>query len=182
MNFCDHINEQPLFIKSIMKIIVVLLISIYFSLTNAAETIEQADQIVEVIVEVGDEVFIEGNLVRFKFNEVDMILVYDERADRMRIMAPVIQVAELQGDMMVKAMQANFSSVLDVRYAISGDTLWSAFLYPTSQLTRLMVLSALQQVATARTTFGKEYTSGAGHFGVRPEDKSAAELIPETDA
>lgn len=163
----------------------ILFILVLSPLVDAAETIQQADQIVEIIVEVGDDVLIEGNLVRFKFADVDMILVYDERADRMRIMAPVIPVAELEGDMLVKAMQANFSSVLDVRYAISGDTLWSAFLYPTSQLTRLMILSALQQVATARLTFGSEYSSGAGHFGVSPEKgdpQENTEEAPETGA
>jgi len=158
---------------------VVLFIAILFPFSYAAETIQKADQIVEIIVEVGEEVLIEGNVVRFVFADVDMLLVYDERADRMRIMSPVISASELNGEMLVKAMQANFSSVLDVRYAISGDTLWSAFLYPTSQLTRLMVLSALQQVATARLTFGTEYSSGAGHFGVNPEGETPEEKTTE---
>lgn len=166
-----------------MKILKIIFLSIALSSSaHSAETIQQADQIVEVIVEVGNDVLIEGNLVRFTFNQVDMILVYDERADRMRIMSPVIPITELDKETLIKALQANFSSVLDVRYAISGDTLWSAFLYPTSQLTRFMVLSALQQVSTARITFGTEYSSGAGHFGVRPEQEEAEDSTPESDA
>lgn len=160
---------------------IILFVLATSSLAHSEETIQHADQIVEIIVEIGDEVFIEGNLVRFTFNEADMILVYDERADRMRIMSPIIPLAEVEADMLVKAMQANFSSVLDARYAISGDTLWSAFLYPISQLTRLMVLSAIQQVSIASVTFGTEYSSGAGHFGVRPEKNPAGETTPESD-
>jgi hypothetical protein len=154
-----------------MNILNIIFFSIaLISFAQSAETIQQADQIVEVILEVSDDVLIEGNLVHFTFNDVDMILIYDERADRMRIMSPIIPITELNEDILVRALQANFSSVLDVRYAISGETLWSAFLYPTSQLTRLMVLSALQQVSTARIPFGSEYSSGAGHFGIRPEE------------
>lgn len=166
-----------------MKILNIIFFSMALtSISHSAETIQQADQIVQVIVEVSDDVLIEGNLVRFTFNEVDMILIYDDRADRMRIMSPIIPTTELNKDILVKALQANFSSVLDVRYAISGDTLWSAFLYPTSQLTRLMVLSALQQVSTARITFGREYSSGAGHFGIRPEENPTENSILEPDA
>ena len=64
-----------------------------------------------------------------------------------------------------KAMEANFHSALDARYAISNGTVWAAFIHPLSEITERMLRSAIRQVATARVTFGNEFTSGELYFG-----------------
>ena len=123
------------------------------------------DRIVEIIIEIGDEVLVDRNIVQFRFAEVPMIMVYDNSADRMRIISPIAKLEELEEGELLRTMQANFASALDVRYAVSSGTMWSAFLHPISQLTSPMVVSAIQQVAAANLTFGTEYTSTGMTFG-----------------
>ena len=138
-----------------------------------------SDQILEIIVELGDNVLVDGNIVRFEFAEVPIVYIYDNNADRMRFMTPIIEVDQLAEGMLLRAMQANFSSVLDARYAVSNGSVWAAFLHPTSQLTGVMVLSAMQQVASAALTFGTEYSGGTITFGGGNDAPAEEEPAPE---
>ncbi len=88
-------------------------------------------------------------------------------ADRMRIVAPIKPVAESSAEEIVSAMRANDHTVLDARYAISGGTVYAAFIHPLSPLTREQVLSAMRQVASAHATFGTSYSGGGPAYGVR---------------
>jgi len=54
---------------------------------------------------------------------------------------------------------ANFHTALDIKYAISDDVLWSAFIHPLRELTVAQVKDALSQVYYANITFGTTYTS-----------------------
>ncbi|MEM7627062.1 MAG: type III secretion system chaperone [Planctomycetota bacterium] len=122
-------------------------------------------RMVATVVEVGDNVQQEGNVVEFVFEGVPVLLVFDPHADRMRLVSPIAQVADLEEGVLVKAMQANFHSVLDARYAISNGIVWSVFIHPMSDLSDDLLRSAIRQVAVARVTFGKTYTSGEMVFG-----------------
>ena len=62
-------------------------------------------------------------------------------------------------------MQANYDAVLDARYALANDIVWSVFIHPLSSLTQKDFLSAVAQTVTAVETFGTSYTSGAVIFG-----------------
>ncbi len=88
-----------------------------------------------------------------------MLVITDEGHDRMRIISPVRVVDEVTSVQLREAMQANFHSALDVRYAIADDILWSAFLHPLESLTEEQVRAALRQVYRAAETFGSSYSS-----------------------
>lgn len=60
---------------------------------------------------------------------------------------------------MLKLMEANFHTALDVKYAISDDILWSVFIHPLKELNKDEVLSAINQVYEASVTYGTTYSS-----------------------
>ncbi len=124
----------------------------------------------ETIKALAEEVTAEGSTIQFSFKGVPMILIYDEQADRMRLVAPIIETKNLEEGMLEKAMEANYHSALDARYAISNDIVWSVFIHPLSDLRQSFFKSAILQVATARATFGDAYTSGALLFGVNQDE------------
>ena len=66
---------------------------------------------------------------------------------------------------MERMLQANYDAVLDARYAIANDIVWSTFIHPLTSLTEDDFISALAQTVTAAETFGTSYTSGAVVFG-----------------
>lgn len=97
-----------------------------------------------------------------------LLVMTDQRADRMRIMIPIRsfntqRVDDLQ--LALIALHANYDRALDARYAIQDGVLWSAFIHPLSSLTRRDLASALAQVQTLRINTGSSYSSGALIFG-----------------
>ncbi|HAA17563.1 MAG TPA: hypothetical protein DCP28_01850 [Cytophagales bacterium] len=124
-----------------------------------------SERMLKIIDALVPELQQQGNAVFFEYEEVPMMLVYDESADRMRIVSPIIEVSRLEEGMLEKAMQANFHQALDARYAISEGLVWSAFIHPLSDLSSELLRSGIHQVAVAHVTFGGQYTSGALVFG-----------------
>lgn len=111
----------------------------------------------------------------FRFRGHKIYVITDESADRMRIMTPVASAEGLTQEALFRAMQANFDTALDARYAIAQGALWSAFIHPLSPLGDAEFQSGLSQVATLAATYGTTYNSGALRFGggdTPPEGKS----------
>jgi len=105
---------------------------------------------------------LEGNpgYWQFKYFQLYLIVVTDETHNRMRIITPIAKVEELDSTLLSKALQANFHSVLDAKYAIADDILWSVFLHPLKELTEEQIESAIKQVYSASVTFGTSFSGG----------------------
>lgn len=97
---------------------------------------------------------------QFSINEIPIIVLADVKADRMRIIAPIISVQKLTQEQSQKMMLANFHTALDARYAIANGQVVSTFIHPLSSLQERDLLSALNQVSSLTVTFGKNYSSG----------------------
>ncbi|MEO0981136.1 MAG: hypothetical protein AAFX03_00620 [Pseudomonadota bacterium] len=121
------------------------------------------------------------NSYQFAFAERSFILVFDETAGRMRLMTPVAETAALGPDVLMRALQANFDAVLDARYAIAGDVMWSVFIHPLPSLTDERFESALVQTAIAAETFGTTFTSGEFVFGGGDSQGLHQELIDQLE-
>ena len=119
------------------------------------------ERLQDLILEIGNDVLIGGNVIQFEHNGVPLICVSDPVADRMRIVSPIIELAKVESDQLLLALAANFHTVLDVRYAISDGAVYAAYIHPLSPLTEAELVSAIDQVAIAQLTFGSEYSSGA---------------------
>ena len=98
--------------------------------------------------------------------DVPLMIVTDERANRMRIMMPVRKFdKDKDRDVLIKLLKANFHSALDAKYAVNGDTIWSAFLHPLATLQEADLDNALNQVQTLLKNTGSSYSSGELQFG-----------------
>jgi len=110
---------------------------------------------------------ITGDLGRWQavYNSVPLIIITDETNNRMRIIAPITEVSQLDEDLLLDCLTANFHSALDVKYAISNDLLWSVFIHPLRELSDNEITSAVDQVAAAALTFGTTFSSTPLLFG-----------------
>ncbi|MBE9490911.1 MAG: hypothetical protein IMY67_11495 [Bacteroidetes bacterium] len=104
---------------------------------------------------------IQGQSGRWQFviEDVMFICIADTAHNRMRIISPIADANTLDEDQKTLSLLANFHTALDVKYAISDDVLWSAFIHPLKELTVAQVKDAVSQVYYANITFGTTYTS-----------------------
>jgi len=65
----------------------------------------------------------------------------------------------LREEELLNALVANFHSVLDVKYALSDEIVWSVYAHPLKELTETQVIDAIEQVYVAALTFGDSYSS-----------------------
>jgi hypothetical protein len=112
-----------------------------------------------ILDSVTDSLEGEAGMWQLVYNERMMLVITDEHHDRMRIISPIELMEHVSPAQLEEAMVANFHSALDVRYAISGDMIWSAFIHPLRSLSEGQVRDALLQVYRAAETFGTTYTS-----------------------
>jgi len=108
---------------------------------------------------------VQNNLIAFELQEREVLIVFDEDMDRMRALTPIAPAGLLNEELLLRMAQANYDSVLDARYAVADDLVWSVFIHPLGSLQQEDLVSAIAQVVTAAETFGVTYTSGAVVFG-----------------
>ncbi len=118
-----------------------------------------ADRLKELITEVSDTLQNVGNAFQFMYKEKLLVCIYDVDANRMRIISPIIERKKIEEEELLNALVANFHSVLDVKYALSDEIIWSVYTHPLKELTDHQVLDAIEQVYTAAITFGSTYSS-----------------------
>ena len=100
-----------------------------------------------------------GNSIRFAFKERLLMCIYDENANRMRIISPIVERENIGEEELLNALVANFHSALDVKYALSDEIIWAVFIHPLKELSDHQVLDAIEQVYNASVTFGTTYSS-----------------------
>ena len=123
---------------------------------------------------------ITGSGWTFAVEDTQVQLIYDTGADRMRMITPVDQAANLDADGLERLMQANFDSALDARYAIARGIVWSTFIHPLSSLDDEQFLSAVGQTVNLATSYGSSFSSGALVFGGGDsQERMLRELIDE---
>ena len=104
-------------------------------------------------------------------NQQQLMIVYDENADRMRIISPIADLKDISTEQLKLALEANFHTNLDSRYAISDGIVWSVFIHPLSDLSEELFISAINQTYNATMTFGNEYSSGYMSFPKKEKTK-----------
>jgi len=101
---------------------------------------------------------------QIEYENMEVFVITDEKANRMRIITKVADAKKLEKEHLYRLMQANFDTALDARYAIAKEGVWSTFLHPLSSLTEQGFYSGLAQVITLSATFGSSFSSGALQF------------------
>ena len=102
---------------------------------------------------------------QFLINKRDILVITDERHNRMRIMSPVTTQDRLNEAELTRLLEANFSSALDAKYALRDQTLWSVFTHPLGELSDEQFLDCVAQVANLANNFGDSYASSNLFFG-----------------
>ncbi len=129
--------------------------------SNAPMTNQRLD---ELIRHVDNDA--QGQLGRWSLTieGVGVQVVTDERANRMRIISPILKTDNLDEQTLYRLLQANFDTVLDARYAIANGILWSTFIHPLSQLDDEDFLVGMGQTVNAVITYGSTFSSGVLSF------------------
>ncbi|WP_235016320.1 hypothetical protein [Aquimarina sp. AU474] len=157
-----------------LLITLVLLGSFYSYSQNMNNSILQ-----EIIQKKADTLDgVSGNW-KFIYKEIPMLCVTDETNNRMRIISPITESSNLDEDLLLDAMTANFHSALDVKYAISNGILWSAYIHPLKELTPEQLENAISQVYYAAKTFGTTFSSTELLFGGNTIQKDSEPKIKE---
>lgn len=107
----------------------------------------------------------QGNSWQFVFQGRPFVMVFDEKADRMRMFTPIGPETLLTPDLMRRMLQANFDSALDARYAVANELIWGVFIHPLSPLDQDQFASAVIQILNVATSFGNAFSSGLFTYG-----------------
>ncbi len=125
----------------------------------------------KILYVVGDTLHGQPGLWQFAVGDVGMMCVTDQVHNRMRIISPIKAVEEATEEELASAMEANFHSALDVRYAVSDGLIWVAFIHPLKELNKEQVIAAISQVYNAALTFGTTFSSTELAFPKREKKK-----------
>jgi hypothetical protein len=118
---------------------------------------------------------------RGKRDEVPVYVLCDEEHNRMRVMAPVGEMRELDAEFLALLLQANFDRALDARYALRGKELWTVFVHPLSTLASDDLGLFLDQVVSLVKNTGTTYASTELVFGA-DGDEETIDLVDEYQA
>lgn len=110
-------------------------------------------------------------------DEVPVFVFCDDSHDRMRIMAPIGVLEELDPDLMHVLLQANYDRALDARYAMRGNELWSVVVHPLATLATDDVPSLFDQVTMLVKNTGSTFASTELVFRTAPGE----DIILETE-
>lgn len=108
-------------------------------------------------------------------NDVPVFVFSDDEHDRMRIMAPIGVVEELDSDLLHVLLQANYDRALDARYAMRGNELWSVVVHPLATLATDDLPAMFDQVTTLVKNTGSTFASTELVFRSFPADQIVIE-------
>jgi len=124
-----------------------------------------AERLGELILNVDEEARLEDTTWLFVVAGLEAAVIYDEAANRMRIVIPIGPADDLPNEELVRILQANYDTALDARYAIANGQLWGTFIHPLSELSDDQFLTGLGQTANVVLSYGTSYSSGMFIFG-----------------
>ncbi|MEL6944558.1 MAG: hypothetical protein AAFO82_18005 [Bacteroidota bacterium] len=125
----------------------------------------------KVLEETTEKVEGKSGLWTVTYGELPLLVITDERANRMRIFTFVKEESELEAEHIKSMLKANFHSALDAKYALSDGYVISVFTHPLKELTEAQAIDALKQVVMLAYTFGTTYTSTGWVFGGTEEEE-----------
>ena len=139
-----------------MKKIILFFLLVTFSSFSQEMTVTKLDAIFKKATDNLDSKYSRWNFV---INDVPFVAIADSTHNRMRIMSPVVETSKLSEELKTAALIANFHTALDIKYAITNEILWSAFIHPLKELSEKQVIDALSQVYYGNVNFGTSFSS-----------------------
>lgn len=99
-----------------------------------------------------------------------VMIVTDEKANRMRIFSPIVAREDINTAALDKMLEANFHSALDAKYSIWEGVVISVYTHPLKELSPEQFTDALKQVVRLSQTFGTTFSSTEFIFGGEAEE------------
>jgi len=161
--------KYNLIIDSMKKCTLLMIFVAVLGFSSQAQNMTSSD-LEKILYVVSDSIRGDSGNWQFMLKGRILACITDEKNNRMRIMSPIIEQKKLDYADMLKLMEANFHTALDVRYAISDDILWSIYIHPLKELHKDEVLSAIHQVYAAAVTYGTTYNSTGLEFPDKKEE------------
>lgn len=115
-------------------------------------------------------------------DEVQLFVLSDDSHDRMRIMAPIGELKDLEPDVLQLLLQANYDRALDAKYAMRGKEVWSVSVHPLATLAPDDFASFLDQVVRLVKNTGSTYASSDLMFGGGADGETNGEDDSDTDS
>lgn len=141
-----------------LKRLLLLIFLVGISIDNKAQNMNN-DTLGKILYVLADSIKGTDGNWQFKIKDRLFICLTDESHNRMRIISPIIDDDKLFYPDLVVLLSANFHTALDVKYALSNKILWSVYIHPLKELSKAMVIDAIQQVYNAAQTYGTTYSS-----------------------
>ena len=110
-----------------------------------------------------------------EYGEHPVMVVTDEKANRMRIFTPIVPSDEVNEKALIKMLEANFHSALDAKYSIWEGVIISVFTHPLRELTEFQIIDAVKQVVRLADTFGTTFSSTEFIFGGEEKENKKTE-------
>ena len=114
-------------------------------------------------------------------DEVPIFVFSDDSHDRMRIMAPIGVLDELDPDLMHVLLQANYDRALDARYAMRGNELWALVVHPLATLATDDLPSMFEQLTMLVKNTGSSFASTELVFRTAPGEDIILEIEDDED-
>ena len=112
----------------------------------------------------------ENGFWRGNRDEVPVFVFSDDEHDRMRLMAPIGVVEELDSELLHVLLQANYDRALDARYALRGNEVWAVAVHPLATLAPDDFASLIEQVVKLVQNTGTSYASSDLLFRSAPDE------------
>ncbi|MGH7741578.1 MAG: type III secretion system chaperone [Candidatus Eiseniibacteriota bacterium] len=107
--------------------------------------------------------------------QVPVYVFCDDKNDRMRLMAPVGELRELDPAVLQVLLQANYDRALDAKYALRGLEVWAVSVHPLATLAPDDFASFIEQVVKLVKNTGSTYASSDLVFLASGEEGEAGE-------
>lgn len=113
--------------------------------------------------------------------DVQLFVLSDDSHDRMRIMAPIGELKDLETKVLQQLLEANYDRALDAKYAMRDKEVWSVSVHPLATLAPDDFASFLDQVVRLVKNTGSTYASSDLVFGAGRSGTSDGETDGDDD-
>jgi hypothetical protein len=117
------------------------------------------EQLAAIFEKEGQQITGETGRWTMLYQDVPVIAITDETANRMRIFTPIIKEKDIEEGGMKRMLEANFDSALDAKYCIFEGLVISVFTHSMDALTEEQLVDGMRQVVILADNYGKNYSS-----------------------
>ncbi len=160
-----------------LLVLVTVFMSLLMSNSRAQEAAMNNERLGALIQRIDENATGRPGYWQVRVGERTIIVITDEKADRMRVISAISKADELDQKLMLRILQANFDTALDARYSIAKGVLWSLYLHPLGNLGDKQFLTGIGQVINLADSFGSTFSSGGISFGGGDSNKLIQDLL-----